>query len=107
MTSENEYKVSSDVSTAGTEHVKMPNTTVTDDKELKKTNRQSYKCYLAGKIICDHFKEPCKRVCQYVTILCCYIQSIFPKTGVGKEGGYLIFGPMWYLGANYFITSEV
>ena len=37
MTSENESKVSSDVSTAEMEYVKLPNTTVTDDKELKKT----------------------------------------------------------------------
>ena len=42
MTSENESKASSDVSTAEMEYVKLPNTTVTDDKELKKTNRQSY-----------------------------------------------------------------
>ena len=37
MTSENESKVSSDVSTAEKEYVKLPNTIVTDDKELKKT----------------------------------------------------------------------
>ena len=35
MTSENEPKVSSSVFTAGMEYVKLPNTTVRDDKELK------------------------------------------------------------------------
>ena len=43
MTSENESKASSDVSTTEMEYVKLPDITVTDDKELKKTNRQSYK----------------------------------------------------------------
>jgi len=42
MMSENKSKAFSDVSTAETEYVKLPNTTVTDDKELKRTNRQSY-----------------------------------------------------------------
>ena len=38
MTSENESKASSDVSTADMEYVKLPITTVTEDKKLKKTN---------------------------------------------------------------------
>ena len=42
--SENKSKVSTHISTAETEDVKLPNTTVTDNKELKKTNRQTYKC---------------------------------------------------------------
>ena len=44
MTNENKPKVSSNISTAEMKYVKLSNTTVTDDKELKKTNRQSYKC---------------------------------------------------------------
>ena len=44
MTIENESKASSNISTAETEHVELPNTTVTDDKEHKNTNRQFYKC---------------------------------------------------------------
>ena len=38
MTSKKESKASSDVSAAETEYVKLTNTTVTDDKELKTTN---------------------------------------------------------------------
>lgn len=41
MTSENESKASSEVSTAETEAAKYH---WTDDKELKKINKQPYKC---------------------------------------------------------------
>ena len=42
MMSENKSKASSSVTTADMEYVKLPNTTVTDDKELKKTNSIKY-----------------------------------------------------------------
>ena len=44
MTSEYESKASSEVFSAEMEYVDLPNTAVKDDEELKKINRQSYKC---------------------------------------------------------------